>query len=456
MAGTLEVLRPEATDFAERVQAPLYNKLPFGRMPSRLVHPVSEQGVVDAVNEARRSGLRIALRSGGNSWIGASLRDGSLLIDMGAFDAIRIDPLGRRAWVGPGVRSGDLVRALAPHGLAFPVGHCAAPAMGGYLLGGGLGFNWGTWQPACFSVTGLRAVTAEGRLVQANARSNADLLWMARGAGPGFPAVVTEFELALRDRPRDTRLSIWYFALDAVGPVTEWVTRASASLGPDIEIAVTTIGPDRSDLPPGPGIPDHLLQVAAIAYVNSEREAREALQPLNDVPRPTPIAHEPHLAIPFEELDRGAEAAHPPGHRVLGDTFWTDLAVDELMPALEPLLRCAPTGKNSVVALMPGHGAASAGVPRGEGVYSMDHRTLVLAFATWTDPADDAANRAWMNELSTALDAVSCGHFLSEADLYRDALGASRCFAPDEWAKLERLRQDWDPQALFHGFPGPA
>jgi len=377
-------------------------------------------------------------------------------MDMGAFDGLRIDPASKRAWVGPGVRSRDLVRALAPHGLAFPVGHCGAPAMGGYLLGGGLGFNWGTWQPACFSITGVRVITADGRCVQADEHKHADLLWMARGAGPGFPGVVTEFELALRDRPRDTRLSVWHFPLHAVEAVTKWVAQASAALGPNIEIAVTTIGPDRTTLLPGPGIPDQLLQVAAIAYVDSESEARAALRPLEDLAAPEALSHEPLAAIPFEELDLGAEVAHPPGHRVLSDTFWTDLDVHQLMPNLEPLIQRAPTGKNSVVALMPAHGAPSAGVPRGAGVYSMDSRTLVLCFATWTDPADDAANRVWMNELSTALEAVSLGHFLSEADLLRDAQRAQSCFGTDEWTRLQQLRQVWDPQGVFHTFPGPA
>lgn len=456
MRVELEQWQRGEAGFTDLVHGPLYNRLPFGRTPSGLVRPMHEQAVVQAIEDARRSGLQIALRSGGNSWIGSSVRNGGMLLDMGAFDQMRIDAAARRAWVGPGVRSRDLARALAPHGLAFPVGHCGVPAMGGYLLGGGLGFNWGTWQPACFSVTGIRAVTADGRCLHADENNHTDLLWMARGAGPGFPAVVTEFELALRDRPKDTRLSVWHFPLDAVEAVTRWATLASAALGPNIEIAVTTIGPDRTTLLPGPGVPDQLLQVAAIAYVDSEREARAALQPLDDMAAPPALSYEPLLAVPFEELDLGAEVAHPPGHRVLGDTFWTDLDVHQLMPMLEPLIQRAPTGKNSVVALMPAHGAARAGVPRGVGAYSMDSRTLVLAFATWMDPADDAANRAWMNELSTALDAVSSGHFLSEADLLRDARRAQRCFGAEEWARLERLRQVWDPHGVFHSFPGPA
>ncbi len=456
MSDVLEQWHRDDAGFAQRVHEPLYNRLPFERTPASLVRPTSEQQVVQAIASARQAGQRIALRSGGNSWIGAGIRNGGVLIDMGAFDQMRIDAASRRAWVGPAVRSRDLVRALARHGLAFPVGHCGAPAMGGYLMGGGLGFNWGTWQPACFSVTGLRAVTADGRCLTATADQNPELLWMARGAGPGFPAVVTEFELALHDRPKDTRLSVWHFALDEVEAATRWVTQASAALGPDIEIAVTTIGPDRTTLPPGSGIPDQLLQVAAIAYVDSESAARAALQPLEDTPPPPSLLYEPLMAVPFEELDLGAEVAHPPGHRVLGDTFWSDLDVNAIMPALEPLIQRAPSGKNSVVALMPAHGAATAGVPRGTGAYSMDHRTLVLAFATWTDAADDAANRAWMNELVPVLEGMSRGHFLSEADLGRHARRAERCFGEAEWARLEQLRQAWDPEGRFHGFPGPA
>ena len=42
----------------------------------------SDQDVVDAVKLARTRGLCISIRSGGHSWIGASLRDGGMLIDL--------------------------------------------------------------------------------------------------------------------------------------------------------------------------------------------------------------------------------------------------------------------------------------------------------------------------------------------------------------------------------------
>lgn len=87
------------------------------------------------------------------------------------------------AEVGPAVTGTDLVEALAPHGLAFPVGHCPSVAMGGFLLSGGLGWNSRVWGPACADVLEIRAVAADGRTVICSETENADLFWAARGAG---------------------------------------------------------------------------------------------------------------------------------------------------------------------------------------------------------------------------------------------------------------------------------
>ena len=54
-------------------------------------------------------------------------------------------------------------------------------------------------------------VTADGALVRADASQNADLLWAARGAGPGFPAVVTRFYLQTYPAPRVMWHDTWTF-----------------------------------------------------------------------------------------------------------------------------------------------------------------------------------------------------------------------------------------------------
>jgi FAD/FMN-containing dehydrogenase len=100
------------------------------------------------------------------------------------------------------VRGGEeLAPALNARGRMFPGGHCPSVGLGGFLLQGGQGWNCRTLGWACESVRAIDIVTADGELVHASEDENTDLLWAARGAGPGFFGVVTRFHLRLHPRP---------------------------------------------------------------------------------------------------------------------------------------------------------------------------------------------------------------------------------------------------------------
>jgi FAD/FMN-containing dehydrogenase len=77
---------------------------------------------------------------------------------MSAFNSISIGATTRTAKVGPAVRSAELVKALAAEGLACPVGHCGTPGIGGFLLGGGIGLNFGHWKPAWQRLIDLKRI----------------------------------------------------------------------------------------------------------------------------------------------------------------------------------------------------------------------------------------------------------------------------------------------------------
>jgi len=56
--------------------------------------------------------------------------------------------------------------------------------------------GWG-----CESVVAVDVVTADGSLLRADATHHSDLFWAARGAGPGFPGIVTAFHLRTYEAP---------------------------------------------------------------------------------------------------------------------------------------------------------------------------------------------------------------------------------------------------------------
>ena len=140
--------------------------------------------------------------------LGLPLRVGGLLIDLTQLNQISVDPANRTASVEPHLSNREVIRALAPHGLAFPMGHCPTVKACGFLLSGGIGWNSYLWGPTCLSVVGLDLVTADGRQLHASASENSDLYWAARGGGAGFFAVATRYPWKLYPLPRATRACV--------------------------------------------------------------------------------------------------------------------------------------------------------------------------------------------------------------------------------------------------------
>src|SRR5689334_21154144 len=182
--------------FDEAVYGRIFNARRPDRVPAAVALPRSDDDVIAAVQLAREWGLKIAVRSGGHSWAAWSVRDGALLIDMGRMRSIEYDADTGIAVVNPAVQGGhELTPFLDAHGRMFPGGHCASVGIGGFLLQGGQGWNSRYYGWGCESVVGIDVVTADGRPVHADEHENSDLLWAARGAGPGFFGVVTRFHL---------------------------------------------------------------------------------------------------------------------------------------------------------------------------------------------------------------------------------------------------------------------
>ena len=205
-----------------------------GFHPQAVVRCRNADDVAAALGVARRTGLELAVRSGGHCFAGHSSSDG-IVLDVGPLAGVALD--GEIATIGAGTRLGAVYDALAPHGARCP----PAAAHGSPSPG------WRWRRPrrpgrqhgvTSDSLVGARVVLADGRVVDCDAEREPDLFWALRGAGAAGFGVVTSLAFRTCLAPRSTTFHlVWPLraAADVIGAWQEW-----APDGPD-ELAASLV-----------------------------------------------------------------------------------------------------------------------------------------------------------------------------------------------------------------------
>jgi FAD binding domain-containing protein/berberine-like enzyme len=214
LAGRL--VRPGDRDYdaARRLYIPRFDRI----RPAGIVYCAGPSDVSECVLFARRRRLPVAIRSGGHGYAGWSTGTG-LVIDVSPMDKVRAS--NGRATVGAGTRLIDLYTELADAGVSVPAGTCPTVGIGGLALGGGLGVVARRYGLTCDVLEAVRVVTADGRVLDCDARRDADLYWACRGGGGGNFGVAVEF--TFRTHPAD---EVRTFQLRWAWPAAEQVVRA--------------------------------------------------------------------------------------------------------------------------------------------------------------------------------------------------------------------------------------
>jgi FAD/FMN-containing dehydrogenase len=426
----------------------VWNQLVPDRRPRIIIQVANENAVVEAIKFAQSTGMRVAVRGGGHNWVGFSLCDDSLLLDLGRLKNVSIDRAARIAVIQPAVTSGDFNRRLAAEGLAFPVGHCARVPMSGFLLNGGIGWNFNAWGPSCFSIETARIVTADGNLVIASERENADLFWAIRGGGLGFFGVVTEYTLRVFPAPAAITTSNYYYPLDLAGDLGGWAGGLARELPKQVELTIfiseaPALLADKCRASRGLA-----CSVSATAFAASTSAAASMLGLLDSCPLLARcLLKETHLPTPIETLHRMNALSTPEEHRYLVDTLWTNSPPAKVLAAAREHFREAPSSK-SIALFSFSTGAENLPLP--DGAYSMDGDALLICSAIWARPEDDAANTAWHRMTIAGLDQYAIGHYVGDSDIIADPRRAERSYSRSCWERLKTLREKYDPGGLFN------
>ncbi len=202
------IVLPSYPDYAADRQ--LSNPL-FQSDPQLIVYCKTEADVQATVLAARDMGLNIRTRSGGHSTAGFSAGPG-IIIDTSGLQGCHVDtsdPAAPVAKVGPGCAFGMLNDTLDLYNLHVPGGGCPDVCPAGYMQGGGYGFTSRIFGMNCDNVLAVRMVTADGKVVVADAQTNWKLYWAVRGGTGNNFGILTEITYNLhRIEAKDSGLPL--------------------------------------------------------------------------------------------------------------------------------------------------------------------------------------------------------------------------------------------------------
>lgn len=412
------------------------------RFPEVIVIASTEHDVAAAVQLAKDLGLKLAVRSGGHSWSGAHLRNGSLLIDMSNLRKVDIDKASMTATVQPGLRGSELLSMLRQQDLFFPVGHNYGVGIGGYLLQGGFGWAGREYGPACMSVIGIDAVTADGNLIHADANENADLLWAARGSGHGFFAAVTNFYLRLYPLRAVTMSSTYILPKSAAAALVEFVHQAARQTPTELGLIIQRH--EIADYEP-------VVIVSATAYTDTDADAREQLAFLDEIPaRAEALVAQlyqrtQHGAV---ELDESTELMNE-DRRWIADNVATDADFELMRPGLEELIDSLPSAPSYLLIFnWDGHSNASHRPPM---AFSLEGGLCYALYTAWDDPSDDDRYRRWTTERMGEWAPHAWGTMLADENLINRP---SRFVSDENLRELDAFREKWDPAERFVSWLG--
>lgn len=452
--GVLAVWRSDPNYEATRRRMVWNERIPQ-RYPDVIVSVTSDAEVIDAVKLARSRGLRISVRAGGHSWIATSLRDDAMLIDLSRLNGVTVDVAARTAVAQSAIKNTELVAALLRHGLAFPAGHCPTVGIGGYLLNGGQGWNQGGWGPACQNVLAIDLVNAEGELITADEQHNPELLWTARGGGPGFPGVILRYHLRLYPAPKSIMQSTYVYPLDLIEAVVPWLTQTVGSLPSSVEQLLLMSLPPPNVAHQLGSRPQRYLNLWPVAYGDSAAETVAALAPLDTCPA-LDRAHVRQVNTPvsFDDLFAIEAAVFPQGHRYDVEIIWSDADPTPVLRGLRDRLAQAPSLKTEILAAVTGPPTVDASAR--QMAYSMAAPLYLACYSIWDNTANDEANERWHRETVQSLMPITRGHYIGETDLLASPTRAAESLAPGVWERIQAIRRQYDPQGVFYGHIGQA
>jgi hypothetical protein len=438
-----EVVLPDSPRYDEvrKPQIPRFHDV----RPQAVVRCRTPEDVVEAVAFAHRSGIEVAVRSGGHDFAGRSSGPG-MVLDLTPMQSLEVsDGL---ATVGPGFRLGDLYAALAQHEVTIPGGCGATVGIGGQALGGGLGLLGRSRGLTSDQLVAAEVVLADGRVVECDEQRHEDLFWALRGAGAHGLGVVTRLTLRTVAEPAATSFHLkWPHELASalVGAWQEW-----SPTGPD-ELAASLLVTVGGEAGADPVV--HLFG----SMIGSEIETAALLDEFASVtgayPSSSERAHMRYGSLKDYLADRGPGDQEDEHGRpyMKSEFFRRPLPAGAVEALVELFVRGRRPGEARKLDFMPWGGAYNrvpanaTAFPHRKELFLLEHSVVVPA---GFDAAATEAARAWLSDSWELVHpSGSGGVYANFPDT--DLPDEHRAYWGGNLERVRRVKEKYDPERVF-------
>ena len=419
----------------------LFNAM-IDRRPAVIAQPRSAADVAAAILHARERGLEIAVRGGGHSLPGHSMSDGGMTIDLSAMNRVQVDPATRRAKVGGGALLADLAYGTSPHALAVPFGHISHTGVGGFTLGGGIGWIMRKHGLALDHVRSLELVTAEGEVVRASEAEHPDLFWALRGGSGNF-GVVTRFDYDLAPLGPELLGGMLLYPLERAAEVLRHSRDFMDEASDDLVVFETFM-----TVPPEDPFPAALQGRPALAlglaWAGRVAEGERALRPLRECGSPVMDTVGPMSHVGVQEM---LDPTAPHGMRYYNKAHWLAGLPNAAIDKQVELHAGVPSPMSLIVNARMG--GAVERVPVASTAFGhRDANRLVWIIGSWWE-GDDAEQIGWCRDVFDAMTPYSTGGVYVNALDAEEQGRVSAAYQSSVWRRLVEAKDRWDPDNVF-------
>lgn len=414
----------------------------INRSPGLIVRCQGAADVVHAVDFAREHDLVVAVRGGGHNIAGNAVCEGGLMIDLKPMSFVRVDPVAKRAWIGPGATLGDVDRETQAFGLALPTGINSTTGIAGLTLGGGFGWLTRKHGLTIDSLVSADVVTAEGRLVRASADENPDLFWAIRGGGGNF-GIVTAFDFRLHRVGPEVLSGLVVHPFDRAGELLRSY-REAVDGAPD-EFTCWVV---MRKAPPLPFLPTEWhgreVMIFAMCYVGDLAEGEKVAKPIRALGRPIADVVGPHR---FTDWQTAFDPLLTTGARNYWKSHDFETLSDGALDAISQAVRTLPGPECEV--FIAHVGGAMSRIASDATAYPQRSAHFIMNVHTrWRESGDDKVCIEWARGLFKATEPFATGsayvNFMpeDEADRVEKVYGAN-------YHRLAEIKGRYDPRNLF-------